>query len=222
MDTRAAVAASDPHQEHGFGQGVRLVVGVAADHAHPVLAELLGPVARLAGLTSRAQVVNRRGDRPRIGLERNRKHLPHARKLALHEPRSAGADVTGHAFHARVGRSLVRREFGLHHGVTGLPAKSDAVHIAHGLVGEQAAQHEVDDGGDSHEQQQPPQRRAVQRQRRESPRIGAATAFPPRPQPDPDWYQGQAGKEHRRENQECQDPHVGMGSLPPQARRKQE
>ena len=54
-----------------------------SDDPDLVAVELLGPVALLAGVARRAQVVTGDGDRPRVGVERDREDLPQAESFAL-------------------------------------------------------------------------------------------------------------------------------------------
>ena len=95
------------------------------DAADLVAVELLRPVALLAGVARRPQVLHRRRNRPRVGVERHRQHLPRAGELRLREPRRARTDVALHARDARVRAVLVRGELGLHHAC-GRPVRRTA------------------------------------------------------------------------------------------------
>ena len=125
------------------------------DDAQAVLAVLLRPVARFAGLARWAQVGDRRRDGPRVGVERHREHLPHAGELALHEPPGARPDMALDALHARVRRVQVGRVLGLHHVVAGLAAERHRVHVVHRAVAELAGDGDVHDRGDADEVDQP-------------------------------------------------------------------
>ena len=86
---------------------------------------------------------HRRGNRPVIGVERDRINLAQARKFRLREPARAGPDMALHARDALVRRVLVGGEFRLHHGVAGLPAKADRVHVLDALIRSDAEYHAV-------------------------------------------------------------------------------
>ena len=100
-----------------------------------VAVELLRPVALLAGVARRPQVLHRRRNRPRVGVERDGEQLPRARELRSREPRRAGADVALHAGDARVRAVLVRGELRLHHLVADLAAELDRVHVLDAAIG---------------------------------------------------------------------------------------
>ena len=85
--------------------------------------ELLGPVALLAGFLGRTQVLDRRGHRARIFVERGRVELVGAGNLGFDEPVGARADVAFHARHPGVGAVLVGDQFRFHHRVAGLAAE---------------------------------------------------------------------------------------------------
>src|SRR5262249_24376509 len=132
---------------NGLRLAVGLVVGELVDDAYAIFAVLLGPVAGLAGLARGGQVVDGRGNRTRIGIERHREYLPHAGKLALHEPSRTRSNVAAYAIYARVRGILIRRVFGLHHAVTGLAAEGGCVHVAHRAISELARDHDIQHRG---------------------------------------------------------------------------
>ena len=69
--------------------------------------KLLRPVAVFARFPGRAQVMDRRGDRTRIGVLDRLENLAHAGKLRAHVPVHPGTDMALHAFDTRVRRLLV-------------------------------------------------------------------------------------------------------------------
>ena len=68
-DAEPLAAAADVHLQRGHRLGVLLVVAVLDDALDLVAVELLGPVALLAGVARRPQVLHRRRNRPRVGVE---------------------------------------------------------------------------------------------------------------------------------------------------------
>ena len=103
------VDAADVHPQRRHRFGVRLVVGVRADGPDLVAVELLRPVALLAGVAGRAQVVTGDGNRPRVRVERDGETCRSPDILDLTNQRRAGPDVALHADHARVRAVLVAR-----------------------------------------------------------------------------------------------------------------
>ena len=91
------------------------------------------------------------GDGRGISVERDRDHLAHAGKLALHEPPGARADVALHAVHPRVRRILIGGEFRLHDGVAGLAAEGNPVHVIDGAVSKLAGDRQVQQCGGAEE-----------------------------------------------------------------------
>ena len=218
MLTRAA----DAHQQDGLGEGVLLVVGVLGDDLEAILGELLRPMAGLAGFARGAQVAHGRGNGPRVVVQDDGENLAQAGELALNEPGGAGADVAGHAVHPRVGRALVSRVFGLHHGVAGLAAKGDSIHVGDGAVAELAADDDVDQRGDAYEPGQTAQLGRAQSKRVVSERIAAQLALHANVQPDAQRDQSQSQEEDPRQDHVRQNPDVRMLDLAAQAGGQQE
>src|SRR5205814_4365683 len=79
MDADSMIPSSDLDQHHRLSKGVGLTLGVLGKNTQPVFSVLLRPVAGLAGLPRRTKVVHRRGNRPRIIIERDGHHLSDAR-----------------------------------------------------------------------------------------------------------------------------------------------
>ena len=215
MNADAVVAAADLHQQDGFGKRIGGVVGIFIDHAQAVLAVFLGPVAGFAGFPGRAQVVDRRRNRPGVSVEGYGKDLSHAGQLAAHEPGRAGTDVAFDALDARMRRLLVGGVLGLHHGVAGLAAEGDRIHVIDGAVAELAGHDDIDRGGEDDEIGQLAELRIAPAERRKGggpelrPPVGAALP------PDAQRNQHQAGKERRRQHHEDQDADVrALGSAP--------
>ena len=123
------VASADLQQQHVGLRSIFFVVLIAGVHQELVAGETLRPVTLFAGLARRAQVLYRRWNRARIGVESNGNHLPQAGKLRPHEPSRARSDVTLDAGHARVRRILIGGVFGIHHGMARLAAEIGRVHV---------------------------------------------------------------------------------------------
>src|SRR5262249_7833376 len=106
-----------------------------------------------------------------------RKHLPHTRKLATHEPGGSRANMALHTLHSRMRRALVRREFRLHHRMAGLPAEALGFHVRDGAVCQLAADHQVYECRRRHEYDEAAEFCISQIQRWESRRIQSGTLF---------------------------------------------
>ncbi len=213
---RPALDAADPQQQHRLELGVAFVVRVVRDHLEPVADELRRPVALLAGLAGRAQVVDRRGNRPRVEVERHRHDLPRARQLGLDEPVGAGADVALDALDPGVRRALVGRVLGLHHGVAGRAAELGRVHHLDALVGRGRQDHQVDRGHDQEGDDDPP--RTVEIQIEDGERRWRRTGLPSDPLApalavDTPRDQQESQREERRQHQVGQDAHVRVAAV---------
>src|SRR5690348_18259203 len=75
------VASARLDQQANLAHGVLLVIGEVGEDFHLATIELFRPVALLAGILRRAQVVNWRGNGTREGVERGGKDLARAGKL---------------------------------------------------------------------------------------------------------------------------------------------
>src|SRR5262245_33771501 len=113
------------------------------DYLQAVPDELVRPVALLAGLARRPQVVDGGGYGTGRELQRDGDELPRAGELRAHEPAGTGTDVTGDARYARVRRPPVGRVLRLHDAMAGLSAERGRVHHLDPLVGCHGEDHEV-------------------------------------------------------------------------------
>ncbi len=181
------------------------------EHLELVADELLRPVALLAGLARRAQVVDRRRDRRRIEVEGDRDQLPGAGELGLDEPAGARADVAVDAAHAGVGAALEGGVLGRHHRVAGLAAEGGGVHHLDRLVGGDRHDHDVDDGQGEEEQEAVAGRVLVEVEDREL-RARGHQGPPRAAQADRD--QQQPGHEQARDDQVGEDAEVGVAVQP--------
>ncbi len=127
--------AADLHEENRVGARVFLVIGEVRSHDHFVARESLRPMALLARLARGTQLFHGRRDRRVVGVERDGDHLAHAGELGPSEPSRARTDMAFDAGHSLVRRIAVGREFGLHDGVTGLPAELGGIHVLDAVVG---------------------------------------------------------------------------------------
>ena len=121
------VAATGLHQHLHRAPAVRLVLREVEPLAQLRAVELARPVALLARLRGRPQMLDRRRDRPRIGTGHHRHHLPHAGDLRLDEPARPLADVALGAAHPGMGGERVGGRLRLHHLVARLGAEGDRV-----------------------------------------------------------------------------------------------
>ena len=128
------VAPADPHEHLHLPVGVLLVAQEVVLVEPDLGEELRGPVTLLAHVLSGSKVVDRRGNGGGVALHDRLDHLTGPRPLALHVPIGAGADVTGHARHASMGRCLVRPALGLHDRVTHLAAELGGLGVVIALV----------------------------------------------------------------------------------------
>src|SRR5208283_969574 len=96
---------------------VFLVVLVAGIHQELAAGKALRPVTLLTGLARRAEMLYRRRNGARISVERYREDLAQTGKLRAHKPRCSRPDVARDTVHPRVGRILIGRKLGIHHGV---------------------------------------------------------------------------------------------------------
>ena len=74
-DCQALASTADVHFQGGNGLAVLFIIGILVHAPDDVAMKLLGPVALLAHLARRPQVLHRRRYRTRIGVERDREHL---------------------------------------------------------------------------------------------------------------------------------------------------
>ena len=110
--------------EHAEAAAVAVFVAeVVRAHELLVADELPTPVALLAGLARRTQVVDRRRDGPRVGVRGRGPDLSQARELGADVPAGTRADVALRAGDARVGRAVVGDPLGRHDVVTHLSAE---------------------------------------------------------------------------------------------------
>ena len=138
------VAASGLDQEADLAQRIVFIAGIVGKHFELGTIEFFRPVALLAGLLRRAQIVDGSGDGARISFEGSGKNLPCSGQLGFHVPRGAGADVALHAGNAGVRRELIGSVFRSHHGVTELTAELDGVSELIGFVTADGAHHDKD------------------------------------------------------------------------------
>src|SRR5262249_48526814 len=113
---RASPTGIDHHSR--LPERVGFVVSVVIEDFELRSIELLRPVTLFASVLRGTKVVNRCRDWTRILVEHNGVDLIRARHLRAKVPLRAGTDVAVHASHPRVWRSHVRRELGVHRGVT--------------------------------------------------------------------------------------------------------
>src|SRR5262249_370745 len=121
--------SADLHEQHSGLRRILLVVLVGSLDQKLVSGKSLRPVAMFAGLSRRAQVLDRRSDWARVRMKGHRKNVAQAGELRTHEPARARADVALDAGHVRVGRSLIGSELRGHHGMTGLSAELRRIHV---------------------------------------------------------------------------------------------
>ena len=128
------IASASFDQQANLAHGVLLVIGEVGEDFHLATVEFFGPVALLAGILRRAQVVNWSWDGTREGVERRRENLARAGKLRFHEPGRARPYMAIHTGHAGMRGEGIRRIFWAHHGVTQLAAKSHRLSELVGFV----------------------------------------------------------------------------------------
>ena len=205
-------AAAGLHHEADLVAGVGLVVPEVGDLQELRPVELLRPVALLAGLPCRAQVLHRDRDRGGVGVERHGQHLARAGELRLHVERRSGARRGSPRSGPGVGGVLVGRELGLHDGVADPAAERDR-------LGEEEA---VVAGDDQEENEQEPAHECVGellaleiiveihpwiRRWRLGPELAPAAALPLHAVQDDD----QPEEEEGREDHVGDDPEVRVG-----------
>ena len=132
--SRFRAAAPRLHPEADLLGGVPLVVPEVGVLQEPGPEELGGPMALLARLPRRAQVLDRGRDGPGIRIDHDRDHLAQPGDLRLDEPLGAFPDVAVHAAHPRVGRGEVGGILRLHHGVAECAAELDGLAVEEGVV----------------------------------------------------------------------------------------
>ncbi len=119
---------------------------VGADHLL-VTDEFLRPVALFTSLPRRAQVVDRRRNRAREAVDRNRPDLAKAVDLGPDEPVGALADVALDAGDPRVRRSLIGGPLGMHDGVAEFATEAHRFCCSVGFVAPEAEEHENQQAG---------------------------------------------------------------------------
>ena len=117
---RGGISAARLDEHPYLVQRVLLIVGVVREDFELATIEFLRPMALLAGFLRGTQILYRRGNRPREGIEDGGKNLAAARELRLHKPRRAWSYVAIRASHAGMWRELVRGVFRAHDGVAQL------------------------------------------------------------------------------------------------------
>ena len=106
----------------------RGVVFVADPGLQPAAVELVGPVALLARLAGRTELVDRGRNRSLVEIEGGGDHLPGAVELRVHEGADAFTDVAVDAGDPGVGGGLIRGPLRAHDGVAGGAAELGTVH----------------------------------------------------------------------------------------------
>src|ERR1039457_857877 len=99
-----------------------------------VAGKFLRPVALLARVLCRPEILDRRLDWPFVVIEGERNQLLRAIDLRLHEPLRTRADVALDAFDPRVRPFAVGYELRVHRGVANLATKRHRLRIMVGLV----------------------------------------------------------------------------------------
>ena len=201
-------AAADLHQQRCRHWRIFFIFLVVGFDNEFIAGETLRPVALLAGFPCRAQILHGGRDRPRVGVEGNRDNLPQARKLGADKPAGSRADVTSDAFHACVGRILVRGIFGCHHGVASLPTEAGAIHVGHAAIRGERENKNVDHGGPADERNPVPHRRSFQVDLRIIAWEFASVLQLSAAQKYSDWNQEQSKDEDARQDEEDQQADV--------------
>ena len=211
-------AAADHHHEDGLGGRVGFILGELGNHPEPGRNELLRPVARFAGLPCGDQPagLDRRGDRPRVGVADHLDELPGAGDLALEPAARPFPDVAVDARHACVRRNRVRTELGRHH-VAGLAAELDGLHVFHRPIRGLGSDDDVDEGDAAEESDQSPHGDLPV-----DDVLGEPTAGPPAREKDPHRDHRQAGHEDDGDDEEDHDADVGIVDVSAQVQRQHE
>jgi hypothetical protein len=125
---RITPAAAYPEDKRVYLLSIRLILIVMGEYADYVPGEFRRPVAFLAGLSRRSQVLHRYRNRPLIGVEHYREYLRYAADLGLDQPGSSRPHVTCHTIDMGMGRHLVDGILRFHHAVTQLATELGRVH----------------------------------------------------------------------------------------------
>src|ERR1017187_9110697 len=99
-----------------------------------VAGKFLRPVALLARVLCRPEILDRRLDWPFVVIEGERNQLLRTIDLRLHEPLRTRADMALDAFDARVRPFAVGYELRVHRRVTNLTAKRHRFRVMVGLI----------------------------------------------------------------------------------------
>jgi hypothetical protein len=201
--------AADLDEKDVLGLGVRGVGSELRVDEELVPDEALRPVAALASLAGWAQVLDGRGDRSRVRLQRHGEHLANSRDLGAHEPRRAGPDVTFDAGDPGVGRIHVRRVLRRHDRVAALSAELRRVHVLDAEVGRRAEDQDVQGGRDRDQDHRAPQRRMLEIDLRIHPGQRAGVLERPAPKQDACRHQRESEHEEARQDQVDDDSRVG-------------
>jgi len=121
--TELGITTADFHQHLDRPRRILFVWQIMLECALGCAIEFLRPVALLAGLARRPQVLDRCRDRAGILVRQCRVNLVRAGELRFDEPTRARADVALDARDARVWRFLVSRVLRCHDRVTRLAAE---------------------------------------------------------------------------------------------------
>src|SRR5215469_1982956 len=114
--------AANLEQHRGRLRSVLLVVLVSGFHDELVAGETLRPMALLASLPGRTEILHGSVNGPGVSVENDRENLAHAGELGAHEPSRTWTDVAFHAVDAVVEGILIGGKLRNHDRATGLSA----------------------------------------------------------------------------------------------------
>lgn len=146
--------------------------------------------------------------RSSVSIEDSLDQLPDSICLAADPTRRSGRYMTLDAFHSRVKRVLIRREFGFH-AVTAPAAKLRGLHVLDGPIGDLSPYNDVEN---SHCPNKPCN--ASQGVFAIKARFAQPLAYLPLAEEESDGDQCQSGKEDQREYEKDHDSNVGIVHVP--------
>ena len=207
VDAAARRPSAHVQREHGHRAGVGLVEREPVQHVQAPSVEALRPVAGLADLPGRPQLVHRRGDGTAIAVEQLAEHLPHTTQLGLYVGAPPRADVALHALHVAVRRVLVGSVLG-RHAVARRPTEARRVHVLDRGVAEVAAHEHVEAGGHEHEDRDISHLAVLPPQSAELPSVGPAALLAAVAQPHAEGDQHEAADEGHRQGDDEEQTEV--------------
>ena len=121
-----------------------VIVGIADELLHLLAMKLFRPVTLLAGILSRAKILNRSRNGRMVTSFDNRFYLPKPGEFRLHIPLGTGTDMAGNTTNPGMRRTLIGGIFRVHYRVADCSAEKIGLGEMIGLIDNQGKNRQID------------------------------------------------------------------------------